>query len=393
MARTILHADLDAFYASVEQRDRPELRGRPVLVGGGIITAASYEAKARGVHTPMNERDARARCPDAVVVAPRMSAYTEASQAVFDIFHDTSPLVEGLSVDEAFLDVTGLRKLVGDGQTIATNLRRRVANEVGLPISVGIASTKFLAKVASAVSKPDGLLEVVAGTETEFLHPLPVNRLWGVGPKTDAALAARGIVTVGDLAKCELDQLQSYVGRASARHLWGLAHNQDPRRVEVGRRRRSIGAQRSFPRSAMCRDECDQILLEVADRVSGRLRKSDQVGRTITLRLRFADMTNATRSHTLPEATQSRTVIVRTAQRLLAANWDAAVERGLTKVGLAISGLHPDSAIQLALSFDAAERPELDAAIDTIADRYGRDAVGRAALIGRSAVEVPMLAD
>ncbi len=393
MARTILHADLDAFYASVEQRDDPKLQGRPILVGGGIITAASYEAKARGVRTPINERDARALCPDAIVVPPRMKAYTQASHEVFEIFHETSPVVEGLSVDEAFLDVTGLRKLVGDGPLIAQSLRQRVADEVGLPISVGIATTKFLAKVASAVSKPDGLLEVPPGTETDFLHPLPVGRLWGVGPKTEAVLAARGVHTVGDLAQCELPQLQSYLGRASAHHLWSLSHNEDPRRVEVGRRRRSIGSQRAFPLSKMCRAECDQILLEVADRVTGRLRSSNQVGRTVTLRLRFGDRTNATRSHTIPQATQSRSLILRTAQGLLHENWEVANARGLTKVGLAISGLQPDSAVQLALSFDQAERPQLDEAIDTIADRFGRKALGRAALVGRPDIEVPMLAD
>src|SRR5688500_12052298 len=245
---TILHADLDAFYASVEQRDDPRLRGRPVIVGAGVVLAASYEAKAYGVRTAMPGGQARRLCPQAIVVRPRMSAYADASKAVYRVFEDTSPLVEGLSIDEAFLDVRGMRRTAGSPREIAVRLRRTVRERVGLPITVGVARTKFLAKVASGVAKPDGLLVVPPDRELAFLHPLPVERLWGVGPKTADQLHRRGIVTVRDVARLDEASLVAMLGRASGRHLHALAHNRDPRPVQVGRRRRSMGAQRALGR-------------------------------------------------------------------------------------------------------------------------------------------------
>src|SRR5438067_4773630 len=245
---TILHADVDAFYASVEQRDDPALRGRPVIVGGGVVLAASYEAKAHGVRTAMGGRQARRLCPRAIVVSPRMSAYGEASKAVFRVFDDLSPLVEGLSIDEAFLDVRGLRRVSGSPTEIALRLRRDVRERVGLPISVGVARTKFLAKVASGVAKPDGLFVVPPDGELPFLHPLPVERLWGVGPVTARKLRERGVATVGEVALLPEPLLVSVVGRAAGRQLHALAHNRDPRRVRGGRRRRSMGAQRALGR-------------------------------------------------------------------------------------------------------------------------------------------------
>src|SRR5438034_231085 len=236
---TILHADVDSFYASVEQRDDPRLRGRPVIVGAGVVLAASYEAKAYGVRTAMGGRQARRLCPQAIVVAPRMSAYSEASKAVYRVFEDTTPLVEGLSIDEAFLDVRGMRRLAGTPVEIARRLRCEVRRRVGLPITVGVARTKFLAKVASGVAKPDGLLVVPPGGELAFLHPLPVERLWGVGSITARKLHDRGIATVGAVAQLAESSLVSMLGRAAGRHLHALAHNRDPRRVR-GRRRRSI---------------------------------------------------------------------------------------------------------------------------------------------------------
>src|SRR3954463_12477411 len=262
---TILHADLDAFYASVEQRDDPELRGRPVIVGAGVVLAASYEAKARGIRTAMGGHVARRLCPDAVVVSPRFSAYVEASKAVFEIFDDTTPLVEGLSIDEAFLDVRGLRRIAGTPREIAGRLKRRVLDEVGLPITVGVARTKHLAKVASGVAKPDGLLVVPPDGELHFLHPLPVERLWGVGPVTGRKLRDLGITTVGEVARLAEATLVSMLGRASGRHLHSLAHNRDPRRVQVRRRRRSMGAQRALGRSGRSPDALDTILIGLVD--------------------------------------------------------------------------------------------------------------------------------
>src|SRR6476659_10051870 len=242
----ILHADLDAFYASVEQRDDPRLRGQPVIVGGGVVLAASYEAKAYGIRTAMGGREARRLCPRAVVVPPRMSAYSEASKAVFEVFHDTSPFVEGISIDEAFLDVRGMERIAGTPVEIAVRLRSDVRARVGLPITVGVARTKFLAKVASAVAKPDGLLVVSPDHELAFLHPLPVERLWGVGAVTARKLHEHELVTVADVARLDEGTLVALLGRASGRHLHALAHNRDARPVEARRRRRSIGAQRAL---------------------------------------------------------------------------------------------------------------------------------------------------
>src|SRR5437588_9436644 len=285
---TILHADLDSFYASVEQRDDPRLRGRPVIVGGGVVLAASYEAKAYGVRTPMGSGQWRRLCPDAVVVSPRMSAYSEASKAVFEIFEDTTPLVEGLSIDEAFLDVGGLRRVSGTPVEIAARLRRRVREEVGLPITVGVARTKFLAKVASGVAKPDGLLLVPPHAELAFLHLLPVERLWGVGPVTGKKLRDCGITTVGEVAQLAEATLVALLGRAAGRHLHALAHNRDPRLVRSGRRRRSIGAQRALGRSPRSWEALDTFLVALVDRLARRLRAARRVCRTVVLRLRSA---------------------------------------------------------------------------------------------------------
>ncbi len=377
----ILHADLDAFYASVEQRDNPALRGIPVAVGGGIVLAASYEAKALGVKTPMNEGEARRRCPHLKVVAPRMQAYADASRAVFDIFHDVSPVVEGLSIDEAFIDVSGLRRLVGPARQIAEELRRRVLDEVGLAVTVGGASTKFLAKVASAAGKPDGLLLVEPGRELEFLHPLPVEALWGVGPKTAERLHERGLYTVAEVAALDRAQLVAMVGQGAGGHLHALAHNQDPRHVVVGRRNRSIGSQRSFPRGRCGRADVEAMLLDTCDRVGRRLRQSNQVARTVTLRLRFGDFKQATRATTFPQATQHTNAIHEAAAELLNTVWPLAEERGLTKVGVAVSNLDPDDAVQMALPLFAPDSQPLDAAVDHIRESFGHRSISRAATL------------
>src|SRR5271154_2118785 len=241
----ILHADLDSFYASVEQRDDPGLRGRPVIVGGGVVLAASYEAKAYGVRTAMGGAQARRLCPRAVLVPPRMTAYSQASDAVFEVFRDTSPLVEGISVDEAFIDVGGLRRNSGTPVEIAARLRSDVRSRVGLPITVGIARTKFLDKGGSQEGKPDGLLLVPPDEELAFLHPLPVRRLWGVGLVTADKLCKYGITTVAEVAQLSESPLASLLGAAMGRQLYALSHNVDTRRVTTGVRRRSVGAQRA----------------------------------------------------------------------------------------------------------------------------------------------------
>ena len=393
-AATILHADLDAFYASVEQRDNPGLLGRPVIVGAGVVLAASYEAKACGVRTAMGGAQARRLCPQAVVVPPRMSAYAEASKAVFEIFAETTPLVEGLSIDEAFLDVRGLERISGSPAKIAARLRREIRERVGLPITVGIASTKFLAKVASEVAKPDGLLVVPPGGELGFLHPLPVERLWGVGRVTARKLRESGLVTVGQVAQLAEATLVSMLGRAAGRHLHALAHNRDPRRVRGGRRRRSIGAQRALGRSPRSWNALDAVVVGLVDRLARRLRAARRVCRTVMLRLRFGDFSRATRSHTLPEATAQTQTILATARGLLATAMPMIESQGITLLGVALGNLEEDGAIQLALPLDQARPSALDAALDDIRDRFGSAAITRAVLLGRDqGLTVPLLPD
>src|SRR5690242_1634784 len=337
----VLHADADAFFASVEQRDDPRLRGRPVIVGGGVVLAASYEAKAYGVRTAMGGRQARRLCPQAVVVPPRMSAYSRASDAVFDVFRDCTPIVEPLSVDEAFLDVSGLRRVSGTPVEIGARLRADVRDRVGLPITVGIARTKFLAKVASQEAKPDGLLLVPPDQELAFLRPLPVRRLWGVGAKTAEKLRAHGMETVADVAELNESTLGSLVGGAMGSRLFALSRNIDQRRVVTGVRRRSVGAQRALGRrgNTMTAEEVDAVVINLVDRITRRMRRAGRTGRTVVLRLRFDDFGRATRSHTMPRATASTDVILGAARGLVAAAAPLIAERGLTLVGFAVSNI------------------------------------------------------
>jgi DNA polymerase-4 len=395
LVRQILHADLDSFYASVEQRDYPALRGRPVLVGGGVVLAASYEAKAYGVRSAMGGTQARALCPHAVVVPPRFDAYVEASKAVFAIFENTTPLVEGISIDEAFLDVTGLLKVSGNPLEIAMRLRRQVRDQVGLAITVGVARTKFLAKVASGVAKPDGLLVVPADGELEFLHPLPVQRLWGVGAITAEKLRERGIVTVRDVARVDETALVAMLGRASGRHLHALAHNRDPRPVQVGRRRRSIGSQRALGRKWRSLPELDAALVAIVDRVSRRLRKADRVCRTVVLRLRFDDFGRATRSHTMAEPTDDTAAILSTVRSLLAIATPLIRERGCTLVGISLANLvDADDPFQPELPFAIRDLTRVDRAMDGVRERFGSASITRAVLLGRDeGMSVPMLPD
>jgi DNA polymerase-4 len=394
VAASILHADLDAFFASVEQRDDAALRGRPVVVGGGVVLAASYEAKARGVRTAMGGRQALALCPDAVMVPPRFEAYARASRDVFRVFDDFCPVVEGLSIDEAFLDVRGMERSSGAPGEIAVRLRAAVRERVGLPITVGVARTKFLAKVASGVAKPDGLLVVPPGRELAFLHPLPVERLWGVGPVTSRKLHDRGLLTVGQVAEVPEVLLVSLLGRAAGRHLHALAHNLDARRVTTGRRRGSIGSQRARERGPFSPERADADLIALVDRVTRRLRAARRVGRTVVLRLRFADFSRATRSRTLPAPTQSTAVVLAAARELLAEAEPLLRARGLTLLGVAVASLADDRPLQLALPLDRPDDAGLDEAVDLVRERFGSRALTRGVLVGRDeGIAMPLLPD
>ena len=364
-----------------------------MIVGAGVVLAASYEAKAYGIRTAMGGRHARRLCPHAVVVPPRMSAYSEASKAVFGVFEDTTPLVEGLSIDEAFLDVRGLRRLAGPPIEIAARLRREVLDQVGLPITVGVARTKFLAKVASGVAKPNGLLLVPPGDELRFLHPLPIERLWGVGRVTSEKLRRCGITTVGQVAELDEDVLISLLGRASGRHLHALAHNRDPRRVQTGRRRRSIGSQRALGRRRTPLSEIDQSVIALVDRVARRLRTGRRRCRTVVLRLRFDDFTRATRSSTLPRLTDQSQEILDTTRALLCEALPLIERGGITLVGVSLTNLESADRAQLSL-FEDWRSHALDAALDEIRDRHGSSSITRAVLVGRRPdLEMPLLPD
>jgi DNA polymerase-4 len=391
---TILHADADSFFASVEQRDDPSLRGRPVIVGGGVVLAASYEAKACGVETAMIGSQARRLCPGAVFVPPRMDAYSEASKAMYRVFEDATPLVEGLSIDEAFLDVRGMRRLSGTPTEIAVRLKQQVRERVGLAVTVGVARTKFLAKVASGVAKPDGLLVVPAGRELSFLHPLPVERVWGVGAVTANKLHAEGITTVGDVARLPEGMLVYMLGRASGRHVYALAHNRDPRLVQARRRRRSIGAQRALGRRPKSLNEVDTALVGLVDRVTRRMRAAERTGRTVTLRLRFDDFSRATRSHTLSRPTAQTQTILAAARGLLVSATPLIRRQGITLVGVSVANFADEGMLQLEFPFEGDGRARLDAALDEVRDRFGVNAITRGVLLGRNqGLTMPLLPD
>jgi len=379
---TILHADLDAFFASVEQRDDPRLRGKPVIVGGGVVLAASYEARAFGVRSAMGGGRARSLCPRALVVRPRFSAYVEASEAVAGIFEQAVPTVERLSIDEAFLDARGLEQISGSPTQVAEKLRREVRERVGLPITVGVARTKFLAKVASGVAKPDGLLVVAPDGELDFLHPLEVERLWGVGPATAAKLHAHGLRKVGQVARLDETQLVEMVGRAAGRKLHALAHNRDPRPVKRAPRRRSFGSQCALGRGPTSPEALDATVLALVDRVTRRMRAKGRAGRTVVLRLRFGDFTRATRSHTLPEPTSTTSTVLAEMRALVATERPVIARRGVTLVGITVANLEAGSR-QLELPFDRRSGDTLDHVLDEVRDRFGTTAVTRASLLGR----------
>ena len=375
----IIHADLDSFYASVAQRDDPRLRGRPVAVGGGVLLAASYEAKRLGVQPPMGARQARSLCPDLVVVPPQFEAYTAASRAVFAIFEDTTPHVQGLSIDEAFLDVSGLRRIDVPPAAIAARVRSRVREEVGLAITTGIARTPFLAKVASGVAKPDGLLLVEPAWESEFLAPLPLGRLWGVGPVTVRRLARFGLHTAGDVADLDREILVGLLGPGGGHHLYAAVHGLTHNRVEPGRGRRSIGAQHALGARARPWRETEAVLLSLVDKVSERLRAASRLASTVVLRLRYGDYTRASRSHRLGQPTDSTALIAETARGLLEREQAVIALRGLTLVGVALMDLTSGTAYQPMLGDVAGS---LDETIDDVHARHGRSSLRRASLLG-----------
>lgn len=383
----ILHADLDAFYASVEQRDDPCLAGLPVIVGSGVVLACSYEAKADGVKTAMNVGEAVRICPRARVVPPRMEAYSEASREVYEVFADTAPVVEGLSIDEAFLDVGGQEHISGTPAETAGRLRREVRDRVGLAISVGVARTKFLAKVASARAKPDGLLVVEPEQEAGFLHPLPIEALWGVGSVTSRKLRDNGIETVGGIAASDPEHLVRLLGKSAAPRLIDLANNRDPRTVRPREPRKSIGAQSAFPNGSRSDPEVEALLASLVDRAARRLRKAERRCRTISVGLRFADMARATRSHTFPAPVDGTSDILAHARELLEALRPSITERGLTLIGISLESLDDTPGVQMALPL---EEPDgigeeageaLDRALDDLHERYGSGAVTRASLV------------
>lgn len=382
MEPTILHADLDAFYASVEQLVDPSLRGKPVLVGGGIVVAASYEARAFGVRAPMPLRDALALCPGAVVVNGHFELYLELSDRVMAILEDATPIVEQISVDEAFLDVRGTAHLLGSPAEIARRLRARVRAEVGLPLSIGVASTKFLAKIASARAKPDGLVVVETGGELDFLHPLPVEALWGVGKVTTARLHGLGLYTIGELASIPRTSLGPSLGRAASAALHALAWNLDPRPVRGGRRAGSVGSQQALGRGLIDRDEMAVVVLSLADRVGRRLRAKNRSGSTLTVRVRLPGPRRLSRSQTTRAPTSSTAALADLGMVLLEKALEG-VDEQVTLIGLSVSRLDSDAHLQLELPLDGGStlragsqadlrRRSLDAQVDSIRDRFGR---------------------
>jgi DNA polymerase-4 len=375
---TILHADVDSFFASVEQRRDPRLRGRAVIVGVGVVMAASYEAKACGVHGGMSGGRARRLCPQAIAVEPHFGEYGVASRELFAIFRDLSPAVEGLSLEEAFLDVAGLDRIGGGPEEIARTLRRRVRDELSLPISVGIASSRTLAKMASRAAKPDGLLVVPADGEREFLHPLPVEAIWGVGEATAKRVHRLGVRTVGDLAAVPEQSLILALGRHAGSHLHAFANLRERRRVRPRRPRRSFGSQSALGSRPKTTADVERSLAKAVERVGRRMRDAGRSGRTVTLRLRFGDYARAARARTLPRPASSTEALMRVARELLAEAAPAIRERGLTLIGVSISNLdEPGAGIQLELPLWGPDTAGLDSALDELHERFGAAAVSR----------------
>ncbi|MGY3446401.1 MULTISPECIES: DNA polymerase IV [unclassified Bradyrhizobium] len=401
-AATILHADLDAFYASVEQLLDPSLRGKPIAVGGGVVLAASYEAKAFGVRGGMSGRDARELCPQLIFVGGHFRDYQRLGDAAIEVLGDFTPLVERISIDEAFADVAGCTHLFGAPADIAAAIRRRVRAELGLPISVGVARTKHLAKIASQVAKPDGLVVVDPDAELSFLHELPVELMWGVGPVTRARLEAIGVATIGQLATLSERSLTRLLGPAAGEKLAALACNRDPRQLKPHRRARSAGAQSALGRKPATMQVIRPTLMHLADRVATRLRAKSRPGRTVTVRVRFADMKSVTRAITLDAPVCTTVILARLAENLVRATLaDHPREGIISLLAISVSHLeeHWDLALELPLGLaDDALRPgspagiarwAADCAIDKIRDRFGWEAIGYGSVALEAVRSVP----
>jgi DNA polymerase-4 len=383
----ILHADLDAFYASVEQLLDPSLRGKPIAVGGGVVLAASYEARAFGVRSGMPGRRARELCPELIFTGGHFSEYQRLGDAAIDVLRDYTPDVERISIDEAFADVSGSTQLFGAPSEIAKTIRRRVRAELGLPISIGVARTKHLAKIASQVAKPDGLVIVDPATELDFLHNLPVELMWGVGPATKTRLAEVGVTTIGQLAQSSPRSMERVLGRAIGRKLTALAWNRDPREIQAHRRAHSAGAQSALGRKPATERIFRPVLLHLAERIARRLRAKDRPCRTVTVRVRFADLRSVTRAITLPAPISATVMLAEIAIDLVrGVLHDHPEEKTISLLGISASHLGP-SPLQLELPFalsDDGSRPgtkkglargRSDRAIDAIRDRFGWEAV------------------
>jgi DNA polymerase IV len=399
---TILHADLDAFYASVEQMLDPSLRGKPIAVGGGVVLAASYEAKAFGIHGAMPGRRARELCPELIFVDGHFKEYQRLGDAAIAILEAYTPLVERISIDEAFANVAGTEHLFGVPVEIAKTVRHRVRAELGLPISVGVARTKHLAKIASQVAKPDGLLCVDPATELEFLHGLPVQLMWGVGPATAARLADSDVATIGQLAATSPRALGRLLGRAASDKLTALAWNRDPREIETHRRAHSAGAQSALGRKPAAERVFRPTLRHLADRIASRLRAKARFGRTVTVRVRFADLRSVTRARTLPAPISATGMLAEAAEelvrRVLA---EHPAERTISLLAISVSNLEEEAVVQLELPFGLAEearhpgsqpgaaRWRADCAMDKIRDRFGWEAVGYASVVLGAPRSVP----
>jgi DNA polymerase-4 len=399
---TILHADLDAFYASVEQLLDPALRGKPMAVGSGVVLAASYEAKAFGVSGGMSTRRAKELCPHLIMVGGHFSEYQRLGDAAIDIMEDFTPLVERISIDEAFLDVAGSVHLLGSPTDMAIAIRTRVRDELGLPVSVGIARTKHLAKIASQVAKPDGLLFVPADRELEFLHPLPVELMWGVGPVTKARLAELGIRTIGELAEAPGASLDRVLGTAIGAKLGALAWNRDPRAIEQHHTAASVSAQSAMGRSTVSDELIERTLRHLADRVASRLRAKSKAGHTVTARVRFPDLRSVTRSVTLPAAVSVTPIIAEVAENLVrSALSDHPDVREISLLSIAVSSLVMESALQLELPLDlegensrpgsraGSSRWALDKAVDEVRRKFGRASIGYASVVLDESRAVP----